>query len=247
MRRGVILEGATVGWNLVEGVIAVGAGAIASSVALIGFGVDSFVETASGAVVGWRLRAELNGHADEERIEGLERRAGRIAGALLLGLAVYVVIDAGRRLLGFGAEAQESRVGIALTAISLVVMPFLGRAKLRTARALRSGALRADAYETIACSWLSLTTLLGLVLNAGFGWWWADPLAALAIVPLVVREGLEGLRCWSRQCLPGWCGRRPRFTAARAALICTILDLTAIGCGCSSCCLPILGPMSEDG
>lgn len=194
LRRGVILEGATVGWNLVEGIIAVSACAIASSVALIGFGVDSFVETASGAVVGWRLRAELNGHADEERIEALERRAGRIAGALLIGLAVYVVLDAGRRLLGFGAEAQESFVGIALTAISLVVMPFLGWAKLRTARALRSGALRADAYETITCSWLSLTTLLGLLLNAGFGWWWADPLAALAIVPLIVREGLEGLR-----------------------------------------------------
>jgi divalent metal cation (Fe/Co/Zn/Cd) transporter len=194
LRRGVLLEGATVGWNVVEGAIAVGAGAIASSVALIGFGVDSFVETASGAVVGWRLRAELHGHADEQRIEDLERRAGRIAGALLLGLAVYVVIDAGRRLLGFGAEAQESRVGIALTAISLVVMPFLGWAKLRTARALRSGALRADAYETIACAWLSLTTLGGLLLNAAFDWWWADPLAALAIVPLVVREGLEGLR-----------------------------------------------------
>jgi divalent metal cation (Fe/Co/Zn/Cd) transporter len=162
LHRGVILEGATVGWNVVEGIIAVSAGAIASSVALIGFGVDSFVETASGAVVGWRLRAELNGHSDEERIEELERRAGRIAGALLLGLAVYIVIDAGRRLLGFGAEAQESRVGIALTAISLVVMSFLGWAKLRTARALRSGALRADAYETIACSWLSLTTCSAL-------------------------------------------------------------------------------------
>lgn len=194
LRRGVLLEGATVGWNVVEGVIAISAGAIASSVALIGFGVDSFVETASGAVVGWRLRAELNGHADEERIEHLEQRAGRIAGTLLLGLAVYIVIDAGRRLLGFGAEAQESLVGIALTAISLLVMPFLGWVKLRTSSALRSGALKADAYETIACSWLSLTTLLGLVLNAAFGWWWADPLAALAILPLVVREGLEGFR-----------------------------------------------------
>ena len=194
LKRGVILEGVTVGWNIVEGIIAVSAGAIASSVALIGFGVDSFVETASGAVVGWRLRAELNAQADEDRIESLERRTSRTAGTLLLGLAAYIVIDAGRRLLGFGAEAEGSLVGIALTAISLVVMPFLGWLKLRTARALQSGALRADAYETIACSWLSLTTLLGLVLNAVFGWWWADPLAALAIVPLVVREGLEGLR-----------------------------------------------------
>lgn len=170
------------------------AGAFASSVALIGFGIDSFVETASAAVVGWRLRSELKGHADEERAEAMERRAGRIAGALLLGLAFYIVIDAGRRLLGFGSEAQESQIGIVLTAISLVIMPLLGWVKLRTAAALQSGALRTDAYETIACSWLSLTTLIGLVLNARFGFWWADPLAALAIVPLVIREGLEGWR-----------------------------------------------------
>jgi divalent metal cation (Fe/Co/Zn/Cd) transporter len=197
LERGIWLAWATVGWNTVEGVIAVSAGTLASSVALIGFGVDSFVETVSGAVVGWRLRAELKGQADHERAEVLERRAGRIAGALLLALSAYIVIDAGRRLLGYGAEAQESRVGIVLTAISLVIMPFLGWVKLRTATALRSGALRADAYETIACSWLSLTTLVGLILNAAYGWWWADPIAALAIVPLAVREGLEG---WRGEC-----------------------------------------------
>src|SRR3990172_1434540 len=117
--------------------------------------------------------------------------------ARLLRLAAYIIVDAGRRLFGFGAEAQESKVGIVLTAISLVVMPLLGWAKLRTATSLRSGALRADAYETITCSWLSLTTLAGLLLNAAFGWWWADPLAALAIVPLAVREGLEG---WRGEC-----------------------------------------------
>ncbi|MBI1735952.1 MAG: cation transporter [Candidatus Rokubacteria bacterium] len=152
------------------------------------------METASGAVVGWRLRAELTGHRDDERIEQLEHRAGRIAGALLLALAAYIIVDAGRRLVGFGAEAEPSVVGIVLTAVSLVVMPFLGWAKLRTARALGSGSLRADAYETIACAWLSLATLAGLALNLVFGWWWADSLAALAIVPLVVREGLEGWR-----------------------------------------------------
>jgi divalent metal cation (Fe/Co/Zn/Cd) transporter len=195
--RGVWLAWATVGWNIVEGVIAISAGALASSVALIGFGIDSFAETLSGAVVGWRLRAELKGQADHERAEILERRAGRIAGALLLALSAYILIDAGRRLLGYGAEAHESRVGIALTAISLVIMPFLGWAKLRAAAALRSGALRADAYETITCSWLSLTTLLGLIVNAAFGWWWADPLAALAIVPLAVREGVES---WRGEC-----------------------------------------------
>lgn len=129
LRRGVWLEGATVGWNVVEGGIAVSAGALASSVALIGFGIDSFVETASGAVVGWRLWAELTGRVDPERIEQMEHRAGRIAGTLLLALAAYIVIDAGRRLLGFGAEARESLVGIVLTAISLIVMPLLGQVR----------------------------------------------------------------------------------------------------------------------
>jgi divalent metal cation (Fe/Co/Zn/Cd) transporter len=195
--RGVRLAWATVGWNLIEGIVAVSAGALASSVALVGFGVGSFVETASGAVVGWRLRAEMIDRSDRERAEALESRAARIAGTLLLALAAYIVVDAGRRLLGYGAEARESIVGIALTAVSLVAMPLLGWAKLRTAGALGSGALRADAYETITCSWLSLTTLVGLILNAAFGWWWADPLAALAIVPLAVREGLEG---WRGEC-----------------------------------------------
>jgi divalent metal cation (Fe/Co/Zn/Cd) transporter len=193
LRRGFLLEVTTLAWNLVEGVVAIAAGTLSSSVALIGFGVDSFVETASAAVVGWRLRAELRGRSPESA-EAIERRTSRIAGALLLLLALYITIDAGRRLAGFGAEARESLVGIVLTAVSLVVMPFLGWAKLRTARALGSGALRADAYETIACAWLSLTTLGGLVLNATLGWWWADPLAALLLVPLIVREGLEGWR-----------------------------------------------------
>jgi len=197
LRRGVWLTIATVSWNVVEGLIAVWAGVLASSVALVGFGIDSFVETASAAVVGWRLRAELSGQGDDERAERLERLAGQVAGGLLLGLAVYIVIDAGRRLLGFGAEAETSRIGIVLTVISAIVMPALGWVKLRTAKALRSGALRVDAYETIACSWLSVATLAGLTLNATLGWRWADPLAAMAIVPLVIREGLEG---WRGEC-----------------------------------------------
>ncbi len=197
LRRGVLLTVVAVGWNIIEGAIALAAGIVAASIALVGFGIDSFVETASAAVVGWRLRAELVGHPDDERAETLEHRAGRIAGALLLALALYILLDAGRRLLGFGSKAQESGLGMAVTAISLVVMPLLGWAKLGTATALKSGALRADAYETIACAWLSLATLTGLILNAALGWWWADPLAALAIVPLAVREGLEG---WRGEC-----------------------------------------------
>ena len=194
LRRGIRLEGVTVGWNVVEGVVALWSGAIASSVALIAFGVDSFVETTSGAVLWWRLRSELTGDDDPERLERIERRAARVAAAILFALALYIVIDAGRRLLGFGKEARESPIGIALTAVSLAVMPFLGWAKLRTAETLASRALRADAYETISCAWLSFATLAGLALNAALGWWWADPVAALAILPLVVREGLEGWR-----------------------------------------------------
>jgi cation diffusion facilitator family transporter len=202
LRRGLVLEAATLFWNLLEGVIAIAAGVLSNSVALIGFGVDSFVETASAGVVGWRLLEELRGRSPEVT-ERIERTASRIAGALLLLLAVYVVVDAGRRLLGFGGEARESPLGIALTIVSLVVMPFLGWAKLRTAARLGSGALRADAYETIACAWLSLTTLAGLALNVLFGWWWADPLAALFLVPLIVREGLEGWRGEAACCTEG--------------------------------------------
>jgi divalent metal cation (Fe/Co/Zn/Cd) transporter len=179
-----------------EGLVAVAAGTVAGSVALVGFGIDSFIETASAIVVGWRLRDELHGRSSQ-RMERVERTASRAAGALLLLLALYLVIDAGRRLVGFGGEARASAIGIALTALSLVVMPLLGGAKLRTAAALGSGALRADAFETITCAWLSLTTLCGLVLNVLLGWWWADPVAALVLVPLIVREGLEGLRARS--------------------------------------------------
>lgn len=193
LARGWRLELLTISYNLLEGLIGVAAGVIAGSVVLIGFGVDSFVEITSGVVVAWRLKAELRGQP-AEAVERSERRAARIAGGLLLVLAGYLLIDSARRLAGFGGRAEESTVGIVLTAVSLVVMPVLGRTKLRTAVALESGALRADAYETIACAWLSLTTLAGLVLNATVGWWWADPLAAIVLVPLIVREGLEGLR-----------------------------------------------------
>ncbi len=193
LRRGFALEIATVGWNIIEGLIAIAAGLAASSIALVGFGFDSFIETASGLVVGWRLREELRGGTGE-RAERLERVSSRIAGGLLLLLALYILMDAGRRLLGGGEPARESPLGIALTAISLIAMPLLGRAKIRAAAALGSRALRADAYETIACAWLSFTTLAGLSLNAAFGWHWADPLAALILVPLIVREGIEGLR-----------------------------------------------------
>lgn len=193
LRAGLLLALATIAWNVVEGVVGIAAGLAAGSVALVGFGLDSFIETASAGVLAWRLQIERGGGSGE-RAEHAERTAGRIAGSLLIALAAWLVFDAARRLLGHGPEPHESRFGLALTAVSLAVMPFLGWAKLRVARRLRSGALRADAYESFACAWLSLTTFAGLALNAAFGWTWADPLAALVLVPLIVREGLEGLR-----------------------------------------------------
>jgi len=193
LRKGWRLEIVTVTWNALEGIIAVAAGVTAGSIALTGFGIDSWIETTSGILVGWRLRKELHG-LPVAAAEQLERRASRVAGALLIALAIFIFVEAGRRLLGFGEPASESVVGIVLTGVSLAVMPFLGWAKLKTARELGSAALRADAYETIACAWLSLTTLAGLLLNSLFGWRWADPLAALVLVPLILREGWEGWR-----------------------------------------------------
>lgn len=186
----------SLGYNIIEAVIGVAAGVLAGSVALIGFGVDSCIEVTSAVIVAWRVRAELRGQSPEHA-ERTERRAARAAGGLLLLLAVYLVIDSLRRLLGFGGRAEESIPGMILTAVSLVIMPLVGRAKLAAAKALNSGALRADAYETITCAWLSLTTLAGLALNAFLGAWWADPLAALVLVPLIAREGLEA---WRGEC-----------------------------------------------
>src|SRR5213082_1855474 len=195
LRRGVALEGVTVGYNALEGVIAIAAGLAAGSVALTGFGIDSVIEVTSGVLLWWRLRAELG---SREIGPAVEARAARWAGVLLLALAVYIVAESGRRLLT-GDRPGESVVGIVLTALSLIVMPLLARAKLRVAASLGSRALRADAHETIVCAWLSATTLLGLGLNAMLGWWWADPLAALAMLPLSVREGIKDCRGQDRQ------------------------------------------------
>lgn len=192
LRAGVRLAAITVVWNIAEGIIAVAAGMLAGSIALLAFGIDSFVETASGAIVGWRLLDEISNRS-EARAGQVEKLTSRIAGILLLALAAYIAIESLLRLFGRSAKPMESLLGIAVTGLSLVVMPILGRAKLRCASAIGSAALRADAYETIACAWLSATAMLGLGANALFGWWWADPLAALALIPLLVREGWEGL------------------------------------------------------
>lgn len=190
LRRGVWLEYLTVGWNVVEGLIAVGAGLAAGSIALIGFGVDSFVESISGSVLIWRLRAETVGGADEERIEHVERRASRLVAVSFLILAAYVAFEAVRALIAQD-RPDASPVGIALTAVSIGVMLWLARAKRDTGEALGSRALVADSHQTFACLYLSVTTLAGLALNAVLGLWWADPVAALVIAVFLVREARE--------------------------------------------------------
>lgn len=186
------LEYLTVGWNVVEGLVAIAAALAAGSIALLGFGVDSFVECASGLVLLWRLAAERRG-MDAEAVERLDRLAHRLVGASLFLLAAYIAVDAGHALWE-RERPQPTLVGIALTSVSIVVMQWLARAKRRAAAALGSRALEADAFQTTACFWLSVITLAGVGLNAAFGWWWADPAAALGMTWFIGREGLEAWR-----------------------------------------------------
>ncbi len=186
-RRAVRLEYLTIAWNTAEAVVALLAGTFAGSIALVGFGLDSIIETISGAALLWRLRQR----GDFERVA--ESRALRIVGLTFFALAGYVSFESIADI-WFRHQPRESLVGIILAAVSLVVMPLLGRAKRQVARQLSSRALAADGMETYLCSYLSFTLLLGLGLNAWLGWWWADPVAALAMVAFMIREGLEALR-----------------------------------------------------
>ena len=192
LRHALQLEYLTVGWNVVEGIVAVVAAFAAGSVALLGFGLDSFIECLSGAVLIWRLLAE---HRAEDRAaaERIEQRALRAVGLSLFVLAAWVVFDA-TRALWTREEPSPSLVGILLTSISIGVMWWLARAKRRAAVALGSRALAADSFQTTACWWLSLTVLGGMGLNALLGWWWADPIAALGMTFFLIREGREAWR-----------------------------------------------------
>jgi divalent metal cation (Fe/Co/Zn/Cd) transporter len=189
VRRGQWLSWLTLGYNTVEGFVAIGAGLLAGSIALLGFGFDSAIELAASAAALWRLNTDVNPH-ERERAELLTLR---VVGILFLGLALYVAVDAANALLTREAP-EESTVGIVLAAASLVVMPLLARAKRKVAIALGSRALRAESQQTQLCSYLSAILLGGLTLNALFGWWWADPTAALVMVPIIGREGLQALR-----------------------------------------------------
>ena len=192
VRRALNLEYLTVGWNLVEGIIAVLAALAAGSVALLGFGVDSFVESASGGILIWRLRAEQGG-VSPHQLESLDLRAHRLVAAALFLLAAYVAVDAALALWNRD-QPEPSRVGMALTLVSICVMLWLAGAKRQAAAGLGSRALQADAFQTTACFWLSVIALAGIGLNAAFGWWWADPVAALGMTPLLVKEGTEAWR-----------------------------------------------------
>lgn len=186
-RRALHLEYFTVGWNVVEAAVALAAGIASSSIALVGFGLDSIIETSSGVALLWRFKQQsLSEHRAESRAVGF-------VGITFLALAAYVGVEAGRDL-WLRRVPEFSLPGLILAILSLIVMPVLGVAKRRLARRLQSRALAADGLETLLCAYLSATLLVGLALNGALGWWWADPVAALAIAAFMVREGIEILR-----------------------------------------------------
>lgn len=185
VRRGIALEIFSLSWMTVEAAVAVAAGLAAGSVALMAFGIDSVIEFVAALVVLQTFRAEQAGHSDSD-----EQPALRVIGMTFFLLAVYIVADAGYTLTQTG-RPDTSAPGVAITAAAVVIMPVLSVLKRRTGTALGSRMLVADAAESLFCAYLSATVLVGLVLNLAFGWWWADPVAALAVVPLIIKEGLE--------------------------------------------------------
>jgi divalent metal cation (Fe/Co/Zn/Cd) transporter len=179
----------TVAWNVTEGVVAIAAAVWAGSRALLGFGLDSGVESLSASVLIWRLRIEKRNPARAERVE---RQTLRLIGITFFVLAAFVGIESVRSLVA-SVEPEASPVGILLTVVSLIVMPVLARRKRQVATAMGSRAIEADSAQTRACAYLSVVVLLGLLLNGLFGWWWADPIAALFVVVFLVQEGREAL------------------------------------------------------
>jgi divalent metal cation (Fe/Co/Zn/Cd) transporter len=188
-RRGRRLEYFTIAWNSLEGLIAVAAGVIAGSVSLVGFGVDSFIEVTSGAALLWRMSVD----AQEDDRERIEKVTLRIVGICFLALAAYVAYESLSNLLEKKAP-EHSLAGIIIACAALVVMPLLSHAKRRVGAQLKSAAMNADAKQAEFCTYLAAILLGGLLLNAVAGLWWADPVSALIMVPIIAKEGLEGLR-----------------------------------------------------
>ncbi len=191
LRIGLGLVIATMLYNIVEAMIALWAGTEAASIALIEFGLNSLIELSAGGILLWRLRLEMQG-ATAERVARADRRVHQFVGASFFALAVYVLGQASW-ILWRQAAPDESPIGIILACLSLTIMPLMSLGKLRAAAVVGSQALRAEAKETLACSYLSLTLLLGLSANAALDWWWADPVAALGMLPWLIKEGREGL------------------------------------------------------
>ena len=183
VRSGRRLANVTIVWNSLEGIVSIGAGILAGSIALVGFGVDSVIEVSSGAIILWRLAA------GEKR----EKLALRFVGISFVALAAYVAFDAAKSL-WLREPPETTYIGIAVAALSLIVMPFLAHQKRKVAAQLNSNAMKADSRQTDLCAYLSAILLGGLILNAIFGWWWADPVAALIMVPIIAKEGVEALR-----------------------------------------------------
>lgn len=183
------LEYFTIGWNAIEGLVAVGVGMAAGSISLVGFGIDSFIEVTSGSVLLWRMAVDEDVHLREQN----ERRALGVVGLCFLSLAVYITYESVADL-WFKRAPEHSVPGIILAGISLVVMPILSRAKRKAGRTLGSAAMHADAKQTEFCTYLSAILLVGLLLNTLFGLWWTDPAAGLLMVPIIVKEGIEGLQ-----------------------------------------------------
>lgn len=186
------LLGFTVAYNILEAGVAIWSGQVANSIALIGFGFDSLIETSAASVLIWRMTKEER-HVNPEELEKTERFVQKFVGITFFALILYILFEAGSAF-WLKETTEKSTVGIILALLSLVIMPTLAWGKLRAAGHIGSRALRAEAKETIACSILSLILLVGLALNALFGWWWADPVAALLMIPWLYQEGMEGLK-----------------------------------------------------
>lgn len=206
-QRGKRLEYLTIGWHILEGLAAVLAGIIAGSVSLVGFGVDSFIEVTSAVALLWRLSSI----SDDENREQNERLTLRIVGICFLGLSVYTAYAAVSDLLRKQAP-EHSIAGIVVACAALVAMPLLSRAKKHIGEQLGSQAMIADARQADFCAYLSAILLTGLILNAVFGWWWADPIAALIMVPIIAKEGLDAWRgktCCETGCHKQKCAAMP--------------------------------------
>ena len=189
LARGRRIECLTIAWNALEALVSLVAGWLAGSIALVSFGLDSVLETASAVILLWRLRPQI----DAEQRERIERTAHRLVGVCFLLLAAYIAIESVRAL-WLRSQPERSIPGIAIACAAVIVMPLLGRAKRKVARQLASAALHSDSRQADFCAYLSAIVLAGLLLNWLLGWWWADPAAALVMAPIIAREGVNGLR-----------------------------------------------------